>query len=259
MSFQNYLNISIRPIDLVKTIDYKLKHPDPFPFSGIVIFSGGQGSGKTLSAVKMIKSILAAYPEAIFCSNIDIKGVSNKTYTYEGVSSLTDVNNGEKGVIYLIDEGHLEFNSLESKEISVDEMEQIAQQRKQRKMIVMTTQVFTRLAKAFREQVRWVIRCSCFLGVMQWNNLIDGWTIDDVSESVVMGKVVKRNIFFHSPEMYDQYDTYCVIERHKEDWKKSGKVKQYKKSTGKDSVLEVLSPSGWIQASDQTRELMKHV
>lgn len=225
MGFQNYLDKSLNLLDCVNTVKYKLQNPDPFPFSGLVVFSGGQGSGKTLSAVRLCKRILKDYPNAVFCSNIDINGISNCFFPYEGVKSLTDIENGVNGVIYLIDEGHLEFNSLESKDISVDEMTQVAQQRKQRKMIVMTSQVFTRLAKAFREQVRWVVSCSNIAGIFQYNILVDGWSIDDTSSEVVMGKVVQRSFFFHSPKMYADYDTYAVIQRHKADWKKGGHIK----------------------------------
>ena len=55
---------------------------------------------------------------------------------YDGIDCLKEIENGEEGVLYLIDEIHLEFNSLESKNIPIEVIIEISQQRKQRKHIV---------------------------------------------------------------------------------------------------------------------------
>ena len=41
---------------------------------------------------------------------------------YNGINCLKELENGEEGILYLIDEIHLEFNSLESKNIPIDVM-----------------------------------------------------------------------------------------------------------------------------------------
>ncbi|MFQ9701887.1 MAG: hypothetical protein ACLR0U_04940 [Enterocloster clostridioformis] len=46
----------------------------------------------------------------------------------------------------MIDEIHLEFNSLESKNIDIEVMIEVSQQRKQRKHIIGTSQVYEWLA-----------------------------------------------------------------------------------------------------------------
>ena len=56
--------------------------------------------------------------------------------------ALTNVNNGFLGVIYIIDEIHTYFNSLESKNIPMFVFTEISQQRKQRKLIIGTSQLF---------------------------------------------------------------------------------------------------------------------
>ncbi len=66
-----------------------------------------------------------------FCDNDDFKRYSN----------------GEFGVIFLVDEIQLYMNSLESKNINIEVITQISQQRKQRKHIIATSQVFGRMAK----------------------------------------------------------------------------------------------------------------
>lgn len=93
---------------------------------------------------------------------------------YDGIESLTSHNNGYAGVIYFIDEIHLEFNSLESKNVPIEVMIEVSQQRKQRKHIVGTSQVYMRMAKPFREQIKNVVICKNFFKVLQYNRLIDG-------------------------------------------------------------------------------------
>ena len=52
---------------------------------------------------------------------------------YDGLDCLKYINNRDLGVVFFIDELHLELNSLESKNIDIDVMVEISQQRKQRK------------------------------------------------------------------------------------------------------------------------------
>lgn len=215
---------SLNPLNIFKCAKYKqdfrLDHPEYFDPSGLMIFCGAQGSGKTLSAVKYVKELCEQYPDAILCSNVKISGLSpdTKVVEYDGLDCLKNLENGYAGVIYLIDEIHLEFNSLESKNIDIEVMIEVSQQRKQRKHIVGTTQVYGRLAKPFREQIKDAVLCNCICGCFQINTLIDG------SKSVekdghLCTETVKRVYWFHSPDLYDSYDTYAKMKRYKNEWK----------------------------------------
>ena len=195
------------------------EHPGYFRPAGLLIFCGAQGEGKTLSAVDYVKKLSWDYPRAIICTNVEIKGLNPlcKVVEYQGLESLTSIENGYYGVIYLIDEIHLEFNSLESKNIPIEVMIEVSQQRKQRKHIVGTSQQFMRLAKPLREQVKNLVICRKMFGCMQFNKLIDGSTITERDGHIRM-EVKKRCIWFHSPEMYDSYDTYKKMRRYREEW-----------------------------------------
>ena len=195
------------------------EHPGYFRPDGLLIFCGAQGEGKTLSAVDYVKKLSWDYPRAIICTNVDIKGLNPlcKVVEYQGLESLTSIENGYYGVIYLIDEIHLEFNSLESKNIPIEVMIEVSQQRKQRKHIVGTSQQFMRLAKPLREQVKNLVICRKMFGCMQFNKLIDGSTITERDGHIRMD-IKKRCIWFHSPEMYDSYDTYKKMRRYREEW-----------------------------------------
>ncbi len=53
-----------------------LKDTTGFPYAGMWIFSGQQGSGKTLLMMHLVKKIITDYPKAKIVSNISIYGDS---------------------------------------------------------------------------------------------------------------------------------------------------------------------------------------
>lgn len=211
------------PIEYFKTLkfkrDYKKANPTYFEPEGILIFCGSQGSGKTISAVNYISQLTFMYPKAVLCTNTDIACVNPETTVvdYKGMESLTDLNNGIDGVIYFIDEIHLEFNSLESKNIPIEVFVEVAQQRKQRKHIIGTSQVYGRLAKPFREQIRWVVECRCFFGAIQFNRLIDGNTCTEKDGTLYFERS-KPYIWVHTRDLYNGYDTFAKMKRYRKEW-----------------------------------------
>lgn len=217
------LDGSKNPFNLFRIRGYKKafyrEHPEYFRPDGLVIFCGAQGEGKTLSAVDYVKKLSWYYPKCIICTNVEIKGLNPlcKVIEYNGLESLTSIKNGYAGVVYLIDEIHLEFNSLESKNIPIEAMIEVSQQRKQRKHIVGTSQQFLRLAKPLREQVKNLVLCRKILNCVQFNKLVDGSSIKEDNGHIKM-EVKKRSIWFHSPEMYDSYDTYKKMKRYRKEW-----------------------------------------
>lgn len=203
--------------DVFASVRYKLEfikeHPDWFYPDGILVFTGPQGSGKTLSGVAYVKRLLDEYPKAILCSNVDIDGYEDRFIVFDSVKKFKTVQNGEYGVIYFIDEIQLLFNSLESKNLDLNLFTTICQQRKQRKHIVGTAQVFHRISKGFREQFKYAVMCVNFFGIIQYNKIVKGedCVVDD--SGTVTTKHVRRAFFAHSPALYNSYDTYATIDR----------------------------------------------
>ena len=111
-------------------------NPDYFEPTGIWIFCGAQGSGKTLSAVRTLKKMLAAWPKAIVCSNIPLSGIDREIIPFTDYDQLLKLSNGINGIIFLIDEIHVLWNSLESKNIPISEMAVFCQMRKERRVII---------------------------------------------------------------------------------------------------------------------------
>lgn len=207
----DYFNGSKNPKHWFSCLNHNLKfnktHPNYFRPEGITIFSGSQGEGKTLSACEFCKKILKDYPKSIFCTNLEIKGIYNRTVEFNCLDDLENVNNGEYGVVYLIDEIQNYLNSLLSKDVPLSTIVNLTQQRKQRKLIVGTSQVYGRMAKPLREQVKNIVLCHKKLWFIQFNQLIDSMETQEVNGQ--LHTVVKKAfIWFHTPAMYKSYDTY---------------------------------------------------
>lgn len=68
---------SINPFNAFECWKYKHKfrkdHPEYFDPEGLLVFCGGQGSGKTLSAVQYVKKLCEEYPRAILVTNVKIE------------------------------------------------------------------------------------------------------------------------------------------------------------------------------------------
>ena len=214
---------SINPIHFFKIINYRRKfaknNPDYFYPDGLTIFVGCQGSGKTLSAVSYCRNLLKMYPKCIFVTNIDVFDFpidNNRVFLFKNALDLQKYNNGQAGVLFLIDEIQLYFNSLESKNIDPEVMVQISQQRKQRKHIVATSQIFGRMAKPLREQFSNVIICRNYLNAFQVNSYVDRDSLDhDVStDTNLVVKVKRKYIWFHKLSDYNSYDTYKLIDNN---------------------------------------------
>ena len=96
-------------------------------------------------------------------------------------------------------------------------MQEIAQQRKQRKHIVGTSQVFQRIAKPFREQFKYVVQCRKVMGVLQCNTVIDGQSAVVNDDGTIQAASVKTYHWIHKPSLYQLYDTYAKVLRVNED------------------------------------------
>lgn len=193
--------------------DFSDLHPDYFKPDGTLVFCGPQGSGKTLSAVKYVKTLTEFYPKAQVVSNMKLSFID--ALPYPGLTKLTEMpSNGEFGTIVLIDEIQTEFSSLDSKQVSPSLLAAISQQRKRRFHIVGTSQLFTRISKAFREQISGAVDCSCVLGCIQRNRIIDfARCAYDINGNLTATAYSGQFLWTRSKELFDLYDTTEVISR----------------------------------------------
>lgn len=217
MSEKDFFSGSHNPINWFRSAAYSLAflraNPDYFEPDGIWCFCGAQGQGKTLSAVQTLLKLHAAYPHAVIVSNMAISGVDTVPFTdYDQIASTT---NGLKGVIFFLDEAQSIWNCLEARGIPIEELATLCQNRKDRRVVIFTSQVYGRVAKQIREQYKYVVLCRKVLKFIQFNTVVnpvvDGYTSED--DGHFQGEIIKHSIFFHSPDAYKAYDTLNKIER----------------------------------------------
>lgn len=206
------------PLNIIKTIKHNIlfarNNPDYFYPAGIWVFSGPQGSGKTLSAVQCLQKICKKYPRAKVCSNIEVQGIDNEIIPFTDYSQLSSLSNGIYGVIFFLDEIHVLWNSLESKDIPITEMACFCQMRKDRRVIIGTSQKYSRIAKPIREQLQYIIDCRNIFGLIQVNNIID--PSESVENNGSLDAVsIGTKIWFHRPDLYNSYDTLFKINKAK--------------------------------------------
>lgn len=205
-----------RHILLLLFIDFPLafvrdlysRNPNAMREHGIYVFCGEQGSGKTISAVQFSRTLKQKYPMIKVRSNISIDwqdGVIND------LSDLVFVHNGDIGQIDFIDEIQNSFSSNESKNFPPEMLSEITQERKQHKIIVATSQVFTRMAKPLREQTRYlclpVTLFGCFTVVRIYRPQLDD------TGSMIAKKFVRMYCFVHDNELRNSYNTFEKVKR----------------------------------------------
>lgn len=198
-----------------------LKTNDGFQYAGLWVFSGSQGSGKTLLMMHLLKQVLEESPNAIVVSNISIYGVPS--YPYTGIEDFENYKNGKDGVIFVIDEIHTLFNSLESKNMPLSQMQVWCQNRKNRRLILGTSQRFNRVAKGVREQTTWNYECKKGIaGLLYSYKVLDGAEYNDEGKYIAEDEP-RRHFYVPNVSVMRMYNTLEVVKR--EDYK-NGKEKK---------------------------------
>lgn len=212
----DYLNKEFNLFSGIKAQIWKIKNKntEELDVTGINIFTGSQGSGKSLSMIHVFKKLIYDFPKAIVVTNLEFNfTIPNKIKKYEGFQDF-QIENGIYGVIYLLDEIHLILNSLESKGVPLSIIVELSQQRKQRKLILGTSQVYSRMAKPLREQIRNIIICKNYFSLFQINYLVDAFESQEDNNGKLKFKKMKVSFFFHRKEDYLAYDTYKKMDNY---------------------------------------------
>lgn len=213
---QKYLKKEFNIISGMDAAYWKMKNRNKLELTstGINIFCGPQGSGKTLSMIHYFRDLIKDYPNAIVVTNINFNfEIPNKIIEYSGFDDFK-IENGIFGVVYVLDEIHLILNSLESKGVPLSIIVELSQQRKQRKLILGTSQVYSRMAKPLREQIKNCIICKNFFNLLQFNYLIDAFNTEEGSDGKLKYKKLKCSFFFHRKGDYLAYDTYKKMDTY---------------------------------------------
>lgn len=198
-------------IDLKSFRKKGLKRDKGFPI-GTRVYKGFMGRGKTYSAVQYIAKLQEKWPNCVIFSNVKIKGLKNYYYCKkdEDIYFGLDYENGANGVICFIDEAHLFFNKKTG--IPLDVLTQISQQRKERRKIIFTSQIWEELDISLRKQVGEIVKCWN-IGNIQINKISNGETLRwDKNESQYVADTIGIEIFKRNEDIANNYDTLQKIE-----------------------------------------------
>lgn len=198
-------------------IDYnsfiqKYKRPSRHQFPAkIRVYKGYQGNGKTLSMTHDFIEFLKQYPDCHRWSNVKISGVD-----YNPIESDDDLDraladaNGAAGVVILLDEAHNYFSKKTG--ISINSLLQVSQNRKTRRYLMMSSQIWEDLDVSLRKQVDEIVKCRSILRKFQFNQVFNGHSLrwSNIDSDWVADKKYSY-LFKHYQKLYDSYDTYQKI------------------------------------------------
>lgn len=221
------------PLSLFTSAKYRKQHKrEIFPYYGIRAYMGAYGSGKTLSAVKETIEILTKYPKATFVTNTSITGIRNKTYEFhdskeliEILLKIVDINN-QNGYVILIDEIHVVFKDIFTKYEDNDFITFLSQLRKLGMYIIGTAQLFSRCPKVVREYLLTngnIVLCARLIKGTTLLKYVDMSTAQENNKNKLDAEIEKTEILFHTPELYQAYDTFAVVSQIKSLIKKENK------------------------------------
>ncbi|MBO8161994.1 MAG: ATP-binding protein [Thermosipho sp. (in: Bacteria)] len=193
-------------------LDMYQRDPDEFREYGLHLFCGEQGSGKTTAVVHKLMELKAKYPKCKIRTNMDYKYEDGKIQHWK---DLVQCENGIYGQIEVLDEIQTWFSSLQSKNFPPEMLTEISQQRKQRKMLIGTAQVFSRVAKPIREQTSFVYLPMTLFGCLTVVRISKPQYWDD--ENQVFKRYIGTYFFVHNEKIRNAFDTYKKIEKYKEE------------------------------------------
>lgn len=188
-----------------------------FPHYGVHMYEGMMGSGKTISMQEQALAWKRQYPKVKVVANYDCAFADYKMTSWR---DFFDIKNGEDGVIYLIDEISTMWDSNAYRDFPPELLQEIVQQRKQRKVILSSAQHFMRVLKAIREQTFYVIKCRTIAGRLVLQAVYNGYEYEKYHEATVDSKTGKRGkmsavakrIRVMSDEVRESYNTYEKLE-----------------------------------------------
>ncbi len=189
-----------------------------FPYHGVYCFCGKQGSGKTITAVRLVSNIFLDWNDVYLVTNVTINFDILKHIKKENVIRFERYYqlffNYDKPVIFLIDEAHILFNSLESKNADVNMFQVISQNRKQQRVFILTSQVFSRLQLVMREQINTIVDCHTYLHFLTHCVVYHDF---EKQKDELVGKKEFGCFYSHKRKIhYEMYDTDQIIDFSKD-------------------------------------------
>lgn len=190
--------------------DIMEKDPEVFSHQGIIVFTGHQGSGKTVSMLQLAREYGMEFPKAVSLSNLGYKYADSKLESWDDLVNYQNPNGPKCGVIAINDELQNTFNSKASKNFPPEFVAIVTQNRKNRRCLLATAQSFYMLSKDIRTQCKEIRKCTTLLGCI---TIVHVCT-PDFDESGECTKLKHKRFYFfvHDDDLRNCYDTYEVIQ-----------------------------------------------
>lgn len=193
-------------------LDIRTTPKGAFKESGIIIYEGPQGSGKTCSMIHDVMVLQHKYPK---CKVIDNLNYVHSDREMDHPNDLIDFTNGVFGVISSIDECGIWFNNRNFKDFGKESnmLQVIFENRKCRRLLLGTTQRFNLIDKNLRLQVSEVRSCFTILGVISF--YVRKIPNVDSEGTIINYRFKGIKFFVHTEDLRSSYDTYHVIKKFK--------------------------------------------
>lgn len=188
-------------------VDVARKNPNYFKPHGVIIFTGRQGYGKSISMFQYATTLKNDYPLVQIISNTKF---SLSNYNLNHWKFLVNFSNGEEGVIAIIDELQNWFNSKQSKNFPPEMLSTITQNRKSKRIVLGTAQQFYMISKDIRTQCTEVRECFTFFGRLTC--VIRKEPIVDNEGEVLKMRFKGFYTFVQTDKLRNSYDTYATIQ-----------------------------------------------
>lgn len=201
-------------LDFLKVFADDLRNRDPevFQDTGIIIYEGVQGSGKTMSMVYDIYCLQKKYPK---CKVLDNFGYNSSDLRLSDPSFLVDFTNDKYGVVTALDEMGILFNSRDYKHFADTGMLQVIfENRKVRRCLMGTTQKFLLIDKNIRIQTSEVRSAFTIAGCL--SGYVRKIPAIDSEGNILKYRFKGIKFFIQSPDLRSAYDTYYVIRSFKD-------------------------------------------
>ena len=180
--------------------------PDYFREYGLHMVCGEQGSGKTMTVVYLVERLKKMYPKLKVKTNFKYVNEDDEISHWRDITLDT---NGIYGEVDCLDEIQNWFNSLQSKDFPPEFLEKITQQRKVRRCIIGTSQVFTRIAKPLREQTYIIYKPITLFGCL---TIVRKYKPELSEDGTVKAQKLRGLFFFvQSEHLRSCYDTYYTV------------------------------------------------
>lgn len=210
------------------------RDPDKYPYFGTTMICGDQGMGKTITMIYLAQKVQKKFPKSQTYANFtamfegdslirveDIKETNPLDLrlipVFNGWKDIVENNNGEFGVTFLIDEISIWFNNRDSRSFPPTLLQDLNQQRKQRKMTLGTAQRFGLIVKDIRAIPNTVLIPKTLFGCITFVLVTRPEFWDNEKNSFKKYEIFKTWFFVHSPELRNSYDTYERIQRTSKD------------------------------------------